>query len=95
MTPEYRYSSKICIANSRPIWHEVHVEPWADDYTLFPGEELEIHAFDNKAVPWFHIVEWDGVSQVYCNETDDFVVLQNGVQLKGGHNRQPGSKAAG
>lgn len=95
MTPEYPHTSRIGISNSRPTWHEVHVEPWADDYTLFPGEELEIHAFGADAPPWFHVVEWDGVSQVYCNATVDALVLQNGVQLKCGHNRQPGSKAAG
>lgn len=84
-----RYESKIGVSNSRDKPHVVAVEPWANDYTLLPGEELEIVAFGNTTVPWFHVVEWDGVSQVYCNETMDFRVLQGGVELKCGHNRQP------
>jgi hypothetical protein len=93
MKPEYPHSSKISLSNSRQTWHEVHVEPWANDYTLFPGEDLEIHAYGNEAVPWFHIVEWDGVSQVYCEATADFMVVQKGIELQCGHNRQPGSRA--
>jgi hypothetical protein len=92
---KYRYSSKFGVSNARSTWHEVHVEPWANDYTLLPGEELEIHAFGDDAIPWFNLREWGDVSQVYCEATSDFIVLQNGVELQCGHNRQPGSHAAG
>jgi hypothetical protein len=85
----YQYSSKLGISNSRNKPHVVAVEPWGEDYTLMPSEELELTAFGNETVPWFHLVEWDGTSQVYCNETSAFQVMQNGVELQCGHNRQP------
>jgi len=76
------------MSNSRTKPQIVAVEPWANDYTLLPGEELEIVAFGDVEMPWFHVVEWDGASQVYCNETSDFKVFQKGVELECGHNRQ-------
>jgi hypothetical protein len=83
------YAARLGVSNSRDKPQIVAVEPWADDYTLLPGEELEIVASGHGKVPWFHVVEWDGTSQVYCEETDDFKVVQNGVELKCGRNRQP------
>ncbi len=93
MTRNYRYSSELGVRNSRSTWHEVHVEPWANDYTLFPDEELVIIAYSSEAVPTFNLVESDGVSQVYCENTMDFAVFQKGVELECGHKRQPGSSA--
>jgi hypothetical protein len=88
-----KYRSKLGLSNSCNAPRVVAVEPWADDLTLMPGEELEIVAFGDSAVPWFDVVEWDGTSQVYCNDTDDFEVLQSGVRLECGHNRQPETDA--
>ena len=85
--PSHR--SKIGVSNRRDAPQVVAVEPWADDFTLMPGEELEIVAYSDSAAPWFFVVEWKGTSQIYCNETDDFEVLQGGVRLECGHNRQP------
>jgi hypothetical protein len=84
--PSHR--SKLGISNRRDVPHVVAVEPWADDFTLLPGEELEVVALGEESVPWFYVVEWNGASQVYCNEADDFEVLQGGVRLECGHNRQ-------
>jgi hypothetical protein len=84
----YPFTSRLEVSNSRDKPRVVAVEPWANDYTLLPGEELVVVAFGYTAVPWFHVVEWDDTSQVYCNETDDFRVLQKGVELQCGHNRQ-------
>ena len=81
--------SVLHIRNMRNKAHVVAVEPWAEDFTLLHGEELEIIAFGDARVPWFVLDEWDGSTQVYCNETDDFQVMQNGVELECGHNRQP------
>jgi len=82
------FVSKLGICNSRKAPQIVAVEPWAYDYTLLPGEELEIVAFGKTAVPWFNVVEWDGTTQVYCEETDDFNVMQGDRQLECGHQRQ-------
>ena len=85
------FTTKIGVSNSRSKPQVVAVEPWANDYTLLPGEELEIIAFGDTELPWFHVVEWDGTSQVYIQVTGDFKVMQNGVELQCGHNRQPNS----
>lgn len=83
-----RFTTKIGIANSRSGPQIVAVEPWANDYTLFPGEELVILAFGNAAAPWFNIVEWDDTTQVYCEDTADFKVMQGDKELECGHQRQ-------
>ncbi len=82
------FTAKIGIANSRNGPHVVAVEPWANDYTLLPGEELVIIAFGNTAAPWFNVVEWDDTTQVYCEGTNDFKVLQGDTELECGHQRQ-------
>jgi hypothetical protein len=83
-----RFTTKIGIANSRSGPQVIAVEPWANDYTLFPGEELVILAFGNADAPWFNIVEWDGTTQVYCEDTVDFKVMQGDKELECGHQRQ-------
>ena len=72
------FVTKLGVQNSRAVPHEVHVEPWANDYTLMPGEECEIIAIGKDSLPWFYVVEWEGASQVYCEETTEFKVLQKG-----------------
>lgn len=72
----------------------VAVEPWANGFTLLPGEKLEIVAYGETAVPWFYVVEWDGVTQVYCEDTTDFKVVQGDRELECGHQRQAELDAA-
>lgn len=83
----YPFTSKLAVSNSSSKPRVLAVEPWANDYTLLPGEELEIVAFGNAELPWFYVVEWDGTSQVYCHEAADFKVVQKGVELECGHGR--------
>ena len=91
------YSAKLTIHNEGDRPRVIWVEPIPCDYTLLPGEELTIIARDPKQVPGFHIVEYDGTSnsatQVYFDQSrnapyDDFDVIQDGVKLESGHNRQ-------
>ncbi len=82
------HSAKIGVWNSRKTPQVIAVEPWANDYTLMPDEKLEIVAFGKTAVPWFNVVERDGTTQVYCEDTDDFKVMQGHRQLECGHQRQ-------
>ncbi|MEO7887382.1 MAG: hypothetical protein ABI893_00985 [Polaromonas sp.] len=84
-------TSKIGVQNHRGVCHVVAVEPWGEDFTLLPGEALEIIAVGDAATPWFNLVEWDGSSQVYCEDTAIFKVMQGTLELKCGHNRQPSS----
>jgi hypothetical protein len=80
--------SRLGVSNSRSMPHVVAVEPWAFDYTLLPGEELVIVAFGDNELPWFNVVESDGATQVYCENTADFKVMQKNRELECGHNRQ-------
>ena len=82
-------TSKIGVQNRRALPHVVAVEPWGEDFTLLPGEAFEIVAFGDSATPWFNLVEWDGSSQVYCEDAEIFKVVQGTTELKCGHNRQP------
>ena len=84
----YPFITKLGVWNSRKAPQVVAVEPWANDYTLLPGEELEIVAFGKTAMPWFNVVELDGTTQVYCEETSEFKVVSGGRELECGHQRQ-------
>jgi hypothetical protein len=83
-----RHSSKISFANRRSVPLLIVVEPWAYDFTLMPGEALDIVGYSDRVAPWFYVVESDDASQVYCEECDIFDVLQEGVLLECGHKRQ-------
>ncbi|MFZ6799533.1 hypothetical protein [Undibacterium sp. Di24W] len=82
------YRSKISFNNQRNIPLVIVIEPWGEDYSLMPGEQLELLAYGRNGTPWFHVVEWDDSSQVYCEDADSFKVVQQNVELKCGHNRQ-------
>lgn len=95
MAEAAQFVSRILVANQSRSGQArvVYVEPWGRDYTLLTGQELEISAFGDKRLPWFAIVEWDGETQVYCEDAWEAVVRQAGEELQCGHNRQP--EAAG
>ena len=40
-----------------------------------------------SAAPSFELVEWADTTQVYCNDADDFKVMQGDIQLECGHQR--------
>ncbi len=84
----YKFNTKLEVSNSRKTPKVVVVEPWANDYTLLPNEELVIEALDNNEMPWFHVREWDGTTQVYVQVGMDFEVRQGSRVLQCGHNRQ-------
>ncbi len=80
---------KFQVHSRRTAPHVVAVEPWGADYTLLPGESLEVVAFGDEVVPTFELVECNDCSQVYCNDALTYEVMQNGVVIPCGHNRQP------
>ena len=82
------YCSKLGISNSRKTPLEVLVEPWAFDYTLMSGEELQIVAFGESNAPYFNLTEWDDSIQVWCEATDSFQVMQGDRELECGHQRR-------
>jgi hypothetical protein len=64
------------------------VEPWGEDYTLLPQEELEIMIHYEAELPWFHLVERDHSTQVYIETCNEFEIYQKGDRLECGHKRQ-------
>lgn len=82
------FRSKIGVSNARTAPRVVAVEPWGNDYTLLPGEELEVIAFGREATPWFHVVESDEATRICCEDADTFEVLQSGRELECGYRRQ-------
>ena len=70
------------------------VEPWAEDFTLLPGEQLEIMARSNSQQPSFFVVECPESTEVYLESvSNDFEVRQNGNRLECGHNRKAAQDA--
>jgi hypothetical protein len=69
----------------RIVW----VEPWGEDYTLFPGQWLEIVARGESEVPRFDVVEYEEGFQVWVEGCAfDYDVLQDGARVECGHQRQ-------
>ncbi len=83
-----QFTSTFSVSNSRSVPHIVAVEPWGADFTLLPGECLDVIAMGNEVEPWFQVVEDVGISQVFCEKASTFEVMQNGVKLECGHKRQ-------
>lgn len=81
------FTTKLGISNRRSRSWVVYVEPWGEDYTLLPGESLEILAQGEGAMPWFNVVERDNATQVYFEETNDWSVYCEGRPVECGHNR--------
>jgi hypothetical protein len=89
-----KFSACMRVQNSTERPRIVWVEPWAEDFTLLPGEELEIVARNNSEQPWFYVVEWPESTQVYLEAaSSDFEVFQTGKRLELGHNRKAGVDA--
>lgn len=66
----------------------IYIEPWGEDYWLFPGDQFEVIAFSQKTVPHFEIVESDESTQVYFEpDCHKFVIKQAEHHLKCGHQR--------
>jgi hypothetical protein len=86
-------SAKLGVSNQTKQPRIVWVEPWAEDFTLLPGEELEIVCRGDTEQPWFCVVENQDSTQVYVESGGYPDVLQNGQRLKCGYNRQAAKDA--
>jgi hypothetical protein len=91
-----QYFAKIGVSNDEAQLRVIWVEPWADDYTLLPGESLEIHVHTPVGQPWFNVVAHGRHTQVYVevppsdlmNARIRIEVYQGTQLLQPGHNRQ-------
>jgi hypothetical protein len=88
------FLAKIGVRNDQSRPRLVYVEPWAWDYTLLPGETLEIHARNSTVLPWFNIVEHEKCIQVFIEvpalelKSTPFDVYQEGKLIDCGPNSQ-------
>ncbi len=77
-------SSSLNSSRPRPIY----VEPWGEDYWLFPGDSFEIVALSHETLPSFNMVETDESTQIYLEGgCHDFAVKLHGLHIEGGYQR--------
>jgi hypothetical protein len=101
-------TARISVRNDADKPRAIWLEPLAEDFTLLPGEELEIVARDKAKQPWFALVERPDSTQVYVEGTSldlrdgarackqligGYQVLQGAKRLECGHNRKAGLDA--
>jgi hypothetical protein len=85
-------TSKIGVTNNEATPYSVYVEPWGADFTLLPGQSLEIIAYGEHTLPWFELVQSEGTMQIHCEGSCTFEATQAGKTLECGHNRPAGSR---
>ncbi len=86
---DYRHETKIHISNSggkKPV--EIIIEPWGEGYILIADEYCDIVAWGSGVeAPYFSVIPSEENLSVECINTDDFKVMQDGIELKCGHDR--------
>jgi len=70
------------LSNERDQSRSVQIEPWGVEYILPTKGELILVAVDRERTPHFHINEWEDTTQIYCEEAEDYYVIQNGRRLE-------------
>jgi hypothetical protein len=92
-----RLVSQVALTNVTDSLQVIWLEPWGEDYTLYPGESIELIAEAFPDPPAFEFHECPNGLQVFVEGLIggdyDFRVLQNGVTLQCGHQRQIGIAA--
>lgn len=75
------------ITNRNPAPLTLWIEPWGEDYTMRPGEVLEVVAEDLSEAFYFHFVYSEDGIQAYAESCGEVRVYQNGTALQCGHGR--------
>ena len=81
-------TAKIVVENNTQRPRIVWVEPWGEDYTLLPREQLEIVSRDDSQQPFVHVVERQDSTAVHVDVGGCTEIIQNGTRLECGHNRK-------
>jgi hypothetical protein len=81
---------RIKISNDRSSFITLSLEPWGEDYGMFPNDEFDIIADDADETCYFHIGYDEKVIYVYAEGNANYYprVYQNGKELDCGHNRR-------
>lgn len=78
----------IHLTNTRTSPMVVSIEPWGEDYTLLPGETVQMVAIGSSPASYVHLLE-NGFMAVYAEgDCTEILVYQDGTQLECGHQRQ-------
>jgi hypothetical protein len=88
LTGKRRTLEELGLQNVRTRPHTFVIEPWGEDFTLLPGENMLLWAFGEETAPRFEVVEQQFGTLVSCEDTSRFEVTQNGLLLHCGHQRQ-------
>jgi hypothetical protein len=95
-SPKHKFEARLVVSNRRTASLLVVVEPWVEDFTLLPGQELELLAVSSEQPPYFALVESDDRSEIYIeNSVEDWVVTQGGKEIHCGHQRGEGPPPIG
>ena len=80
----------ITIRNDRANPHVLWIEPWGEDYTLLPGQELKVTVTSSKSNtdPPFELVETEGNTQIYCDLREYPKIFVDECSVECGYNRQ-------
>jgi hypothetical protein len=83
---------KLGFSNETKSPRLIAVEPWGEDYTLLPNEELEIRVLGTETT--FHMIESTEFTQVFFQHTavhdsaKVYSVWNGDEKIKCGHNRE-------
>jgi hypothetical protein len=89
MGAEVAMEHRNTIANSSDTLITLWVEPWGEDYTLFPQESVDVVAEECSAGFYLHWSISEGKIIIYAEGDQDAVisVYQQGKRLECGHHR--------
>ncbi len=85
-----KMTQKIRVTNDRSSFTTLSLEPWGEDYGMFPKDEFEIIAANVEDTFYFHVCYHDEYILVYAEGDENSYprIYQNGNILSCGHNRQ-------
>lgn len=83
------FTQRIRISNDRSSFATLWLEPWGEDYGMFPNDEFEVVALDAEETFYFHVCYNNKDIMLYAEGKNTYPsVYQNGKLLSCGHNRQ-------
>ncbi|MBI1852615.1 MAG: hypothetical protein HYR85_19910 [Planctomycetes bacterium] len=82
-------TTQLRVKNDRGRPHIIWIEPWAEDYTLAPGDELRFDAEGPAETPWFELVESENQLSIFVNGGGAVIhsILVNDRPVPCGYNR--------
>jgi hypothetical protein len=80
-----KYTHRITYENSTQVRQRIVVEPWADTYTIEPGQDIDIVVTSDTLEGALHIEQGTQGLLLWANAGDtDIVLMSNGQELEPG-----------